>query len=142
MTLRKYKSSCNFQSVRFLRPNIWALVPQNIKNCISQQEFKRLIKVWKPLQNVQKVRSKYCFYLIQHKSLMRFIMDFHQYNLFWLVLIDTPIIQLGYCICKVMINKVFSLIQYNIKKILWQQVYYTTTVRRMAILVGDSKFYK
>ena len=33
LTLRTYKSSCKFQSVRFLGPNIWALVPQNIKNC-------------------------------------------------------------------------------------------------------------
>ena len=47
MTLRKYKSSCNFQSVRFLGANVWPLVPQNIKNCKSLQEFKRLIKVWK-----------------------------------------------------------------------------------------------
>ena len=31
ITLRKYKSSCNFQSVRFLKPKIWALVPQNVK---------------------------------------------------------------------------------------------------------------
>ena len=48
ITLGKYKASCNFQCVRFLRPNIWALVPQNIKKCKSLQEFKRLIKVWKP----------------------------------------------------------------------------------------------
>ena len=48
MILRKYKSSCNFQSVRFLRPNMWALVPQNIKNCKSLPEFKRLIKICKP----------------------------------------------------------------------------------------------
>ena len=36
------------QSVKFLGPKIWAMVPQNIKNCKSLQEFKRLIKVWKP----------------------------------------------------------------------------------------------
>ena len=36
------------QSVKFLGPNIWAMVPQNIKNCKSLQEFKKLIKVWKP----------------------------------------------------------------------------------------------
>ena len=35
------------QSVKFLGPKIWAMVPQNIKNCKSLQEFKRLIKVWK-----------------------------------------------------------------------------------------------
>ena len=36
------------QSVKFLGPKIWAIVPQNIKNCKSFQEFKRLMKVWKP----------------------------------------------------------------------------------------------
>ena len=43
------------QSVKFLGPKIWIpqnfkkiLVPQNIKNCKPLQEFKRLIKVWKP----------------------------------------------------------------------------------------------
>ena len=36
------------QSIKFIGPKIWAMVPQNIKNCKSLQEFKRLIKVWKP----------------------------------------------------------------------------------------------
>ena len=36
------------QSVKFLGLKIWAMVPQNIKNCKSLQEFKKLIKVWKP----------------------------------------------------------------------------------------------
>ena len=36
------------QSVKFLGPKISAIVPQNIKNCKSFQEFKRLMKVWKP----------------------------------------------------------------------------------------------
>ena len=36
------------QSVKFLGPKIWVMVPQNIKNCKSLQEFKELIKVWKP----------------------------------------------------------------------------------------------
>ena len=36
------------QSAKFLGPKIWAMVPQNIKNCKSLQEFKKLIKVWKP----------------------------------------------------------------------------------------------
>ena len=36
------------QSVKFLGPKIWTIVPQNIKNCKSWQEFKKLIKVWKP----------------------------------------------------------------------------------------------
>ena len=31
------------QSVKFRGPKIWAMVPQNIKNCKSLQEFKRLI---------------------------------------------------------------------------------------------------
>ena len=35
------------QSVKFLGYKIWAMVPQNVKNCKSLQEFKRLIKVWK-----------------------------------------------------------------------------------------------
>ena len=38
----------NFEQVRFLRTNIWAMVSQNIKSCKSLQQFKRLIKVWKP----------------------------------------------------------------------------------------------
>ena len=33
------------QHVKFLAPKIWAMVPQNIKNCKPLQEFKRLIKV-------------------------------------------------------------------------------------------------
>ena len=36
------------QSVKFLGPKIWAMVPQNVKNCKSLQEFKKLTKVWKP----------------------------------------------------------------------------------------------
>ena len=36
------------QSAKFLGPKIRAMVPQNIKNCKSFQEFKKLIKVWKP----------------------------------------------------------------------------------------------
>ena len=35
------------QSVKFLGPKIWVMVPQNIKNCKSLQEFRKLIKVWK-----------------------------------------------------------------------------------------------
>ena len=48
ITLQNYTSLCNIQSVRFVGPKILAMVPQNIKNCKSLQEFKRLIKVWKP----------------------------------------------------------------------------------------------
>ena len=36
------------QSAKFLGPKIWVMVPQNIKNCKYLQEFKRLIKGWKP----------------------------------------------------------------------------------------------
>ena len=35
------------QYVKFLGPKIWAMVPQNIKNCKYLQEFKKLIQVWK-----------------------------------------------------------------------------------------------
>ena len=35
------------QSVKFPGPKIWAMIPQNSKNCKSLQEFKKLIKVWK-----------------------------------------------------------------------------------------------
>ena len=31
------------QSVKFLPPKVWAMLPQIIKNCKSLQEFKRLI---------------------------------------------------------------------------------------------------
>ena len=37
-------SNYGIQSVKFLGPKICAMVPQNIKNCKSFQEFKRLIK--------------------------------------------------------------------------------------------------
>ena len=36
------------QSVKFLGPKIWAMAPQNSKNCKSLQEFKKLIKARKP----------------------------------------------------------------------------------------------
>ena len=35
------------ESVKFLGPKVWAIVPQNIKNCKPLQEFKKLIKEWK-----------------------------------------------------------------------------------------------
>ena len=43
-----------------------------------------------PLQNVQQVRCKYSFHLIEHTPFTRFII-FHLYYFFWLAL-DTPII--------------------------------------------------
>ena len=36
------------QSLQFLGPKIWEMVPQNIKDCDSLDEFKVLIKQWKP----------------------------------------------------------------------------------------------
>ena len=47
------------QSVKFLGPMIWAMVPQNIKNCKFLQEFKKLIKVWKPEAYPCRMRKKY-----------------------------------------------------------------------------------
>ena len=45
------------------------MVPQNIKNFTSLQEFKRLVKVWKPEAcscRMCKKLSKYWFHLIKH----------------------------------------------------------------------------
>ena len=55
------RSSCNqfrrdniktihygLQSVRYLGPNIWEIVPNNTKYCNSLRKFKKLIKSWKP----------------------------------------------------------------------------------------------
>ena len=55
------RSSCNqfrrenvktvhygIQSVRYLGPKIWELVPNNIKYSNSLSKFKKLIKSWKP----------------------------------------------------------------------------------------------
>ena len=36
------------QSVRHLGPKIWNIVPQNIRESSSLNEFKSLIKFWKP----------------------------------------------------------------------------------------------
>ena len=36
------------QSVRHLGPKIWNIVPQNIRESNSLNEFKSLIKFWKP----------------------------------------------------------------------------------------------
>ena len=49
----------SIQSVNFLGPKIWAMVSQNIKNCKSLQEFKRLIKVWKPEACPYRICKKY-----------------------------------------------------------------------------------
>ena len=39
---------CGIQSVRHLGPKIWNTVPQNIKESSSLNEFKSLVKFWKP----------------------------------------------------------------------------------------------
>ena len=36
------------QSVRYLGPKMWNMVPDNIKNCNSLNKFKNSIKLWKP----------------------------------------------------------------------------------------------
>ena len=73
---------CGFQSVKLCQ-----MVPQNIKNCKSLQEFKKLIKVWNSklaLAECAKVRCKYWFHLIKHTSFIRFIV-FHWYYFLLLV---------------------------------------------------------
>ena len=39
---------CGIQSVGHLGPKIWNIVPQNIRESNSLNEFKSLIKFWKP----------------------------------------------------------------------------------------------
>ena len=39
---------CGIQSMRHLEPKIWNIVPQNIRKSSSLNEFKSLIKFWKP----------------------------------------------------------------------------------------------
>ena len=59
--LYNLRSSCNqfkreniktvcygLQSVRYLRPKIWELMPNHIKYSNSLSEFKKLIESWKP----------------------------------------------------------------------------------------------
>ena len=41
-------SHYRIQSVRNLGPKIWNIVPQNIRESNSLNEFKSLIKFWKP----------------------------------------------------------------------------------------------
>ena len=84
------------QSVKFLRPKIWAMVPQNIKNCKSLQEFKKLIKVWKPKACPCRMCKKYVanigfiwLNLIKHTPFIRVIVFhwFFFFFFFWLALI-------------------------------------------------------
>ena len=83
---------------------MWAMVPQNIKNCKYLQEFKRLIKVWKP---------DYWFLLIKHTPFIRFLV-FHQYYFFFfLVGVNQTylLFSVSYCIFKLTVNKVFNSVQ-------------------------------
>ena len=36
------------ETISFLTPKIWAIVPQNIKNCSSLSSFTIIIRKWKP----------------------------------------------------------------------------------------------
>ena len=47
------------QSVKFIGPKIWAMIPQNIKTCKSLHEFKKLIEVWKPKAYPCRMCKKY-----------------------------------------------------------------------------------
>ena len=81
MTLQKYESPCNFQSVRFLGPKIWTMVTQNVKNGRSLQEFQRLIKVWKPEACACKMCKRYLanifFFFIKDTPFIIFNIVFH-----------------------------------------------------------------
>ena len=65
---------CGFQSVKLCQ-----MVPENIKNWKSLQEFKKLIKVWNSklaLAECAKVRCKYLLHLTKDTPFIRFIV-FH-----------------------------------------------------------------
>ena len=47
------------QSIRYLGPKIWDLLPNNIKNSSSLVNFKKKIKFWKPTQCPCKLCKKY-----------------------------------------------------------------------------------
>ena len=66
------RSSCNefkreniktvhygLQSVRYLAPKIWELVPNNIKYSNSLSKFKKLFKFWKPEACPYRLRKTY-----------------------------------------------------------------------------------
>ena len=40
--------NCGLESIRFLGPNIWDSLPNNLKNIESIESFKMAIKEWKP----------------------------------------------------------------------------------------------
>ena len=68
---------CGFQSVRYLGPKIWDMVPKNIKVCSTLNKFKNSIKSWKPndclvknaLRTLQKIHCSSRLHLIHTTSL-------------------------------------------------------------------------
>ena len=49
------------QSVIYLGPKVWDMMPNNIKNCSSLNKFKNSIKSWKPNECPHRLRKKiYC----------------------------------------------------------------------------------
>ena len=53
------KTNYGIQSVRYLEPKIWDMVPNNIKNCSSLNKFKNSIKSWKPNECPSALCKKY-----------------------------------------------------------------------------------
>ena len=49
------------ETISFLAPKIWAIVPQNIKNCTSLSSFKINIRKWKPDRP-----CRLCKYFLEH----------------------------------------------------------------------------
>ena len=41
-------SRCGSETVYYMGPKTWALIPESIKNAVSLKEFKTKIKEWKP----------------------------------------------------------------------------------------------
>ena len=89
------------------------MIPQNIKNCKSLQEFKKLIKI---LQIEHKVRCKYLFHLIKHILFIRYTVFHYCYLLLLLLLLFClALIRHTYHLVlyffKLTVNKVFNSIQ-------------------------------
>ena len=90
------------------------MIPQNIKNCKSLQEFKKLIKI---LQIEHKVRCKYLFHLIKHILFIRYTVFHYCYLLLLLLLLlfCLALIRHTYHLVlyffKLTVNKVFNSIQ-------------------------------
>ena len=103
------------QSVKFLGFKIWTMVPQNIKNCKSLQEFKGLIKVWKPEVSPCRIWKKYVasigfIWLNIHLSLD--LLCFINITFFWSALIRHTYF-LVWAIFKLTVNKIFNSIQFS-----------------------------